>query len=60
MPILFSLKSLQCVEKGLCVSPDQTMRECQAKHGCDNETCPLRTYFLPEQFEEVMMRNRTA
>ena len=60
MTILLSKKHIKCVEKGLRVSKNQTVRECQAKHGCDDEACPLRAYLLPEKLEEIMLRNRTA
>ena len=60
MTILLSRKHLECVEKGLLVSKQQTLQECKVKHGCEDEACPLRAYFLPEHLEELLMRNRTA
>ena len=46
MPILFSLKNLECVEnRGSVFSADQTLSQCKARHNCDKEVCPLARLF---------------
>ena len=57
---LFEPKCQQCGEIGQPVSLDQTEAECRARHGCEQEFCPLRSDFKPAALDEVMARNRTA
>lgn len=47
-------KALDCPEIGLRVQVNRTELQCRAKHGCEQQLCPLKGEFKRDSYDQFL------